>query len=1356
MGKEKRRMASFNTEQAKAISAPSNKNILISAGAGSGKTKTLTERVFSLIDKGEVKPSELLVRTFTNNAAHERKERIVARFKKAENDPNLNEKERTRYKKLSDERLSCHVQTFDSFSQYLVSTYSSRLGISPKITIADDVVRETKKQVILDERLTEYYQDRSKKDSLFSLIHSLTRQNDSALRAILLDLDNQRASLTEEEKKRFFLNYEDSFLSDKVLDGFKKEYIRKTKKKIADELKFAFLLSDFYSGFNEDKKLVPVRLANARRKNPGYFTLPYDQLPFKNETEQERYGAYLKLREKEGDDFLSALSSFTKDHEDLFDIKKKERGFERRKQILGGSDPRLVPYYGDVDTDRKNAKEQSKAIHFLLLRLQDLEKRISDYKKTSNVFTFADIGRLSLRLRTDKKYEKAAKEIRNRFTYIRVDEYQDTNDAQELFLSSLRQKKDDGTRSHLFCVGDAKQSIYGFRNSKVELFRKRQKDYLEHPENGEVIARNKNYRSQPRLLHQINAIFEKYRTLDHGGIDYRDESEQLSYDNGVDLYKDKERKNKSFGISRIISIREDYDGAKNSKNCREWEINAIADDIEKKRKEGYQIYDRDRASFRKVRYSDFGILCRTKSSFSSFQEVFQKRNIPLNSISEDALSKVEPVIVVQSLVSLMAYLRGKNPTCQVKHLFASVARSYIRNYSDDTLFPILAYGKSNDKPQGTLDLVLKDPLFSKRKQFIQDNQDNPFSLIFTNRLSSFSIIDKLYTLGNVSVSLAKLESRQARIKNQEERGEGRDGFLSLRQNRNKYKVELLDKSSVRNEDAVNLRTIHGSKGLERNILYRPIYQNKRTKVNQRTKPDYDFSLKYGILLPDYRINPKYNRDGDLLSFPDKDIYPFNYKRYKREDLKKEERDEHVRLFYVALTRAENNLIFVGDGKKDSTDKKKENAQYRRNRLPHIKERNPLLINKERKDALEERKKDLASLSFPISNLKGENQALYDRFKNEVLLPYYSSLYEEQREGIREVLGNQYRNRFLESNPTLDQISALFAFHYLKKDLTTFNQLNDYLDSLTPTRDEDEEEEESDEDQAGGEDKDSASASFEEQRKKRNKDGREAFLRDILDGLKEGDCLKLGRKNIKNKKDRLKRINKAFLLSLVNIRTENNPSNRIEYVTRSHYYLDDEEIPYAIYDSVKDNKCSGKGKQDEFLYPIPGKESGTLNDDDLGFEEKKRIRASKKLTQDERRENRLLDFGTRLHEIRQGINLKNPDLSFLSDKKRKDAINKVFSTPLRQKAKKASSYRQELSYDLSEEEERQGSIDLLFLYEGTYYIVDYKTKEIDDPAYEDQLHVYQHVVEKLFGTKKENIRLFLLSLLRAKEKEIQVE
>lgn len=1355
-------MASFNDEQQKAISASADKNILISAGAGSGKTKTLTERVFNLIDQGKVKPSELLVRTFTNNAAHERKERIVSRFEKAKQSE-TNPAKKERYKQLSDERLSAHVQTFDSFSQYLAVSYAARLGISPNITIADEVVRETKRQVILDSLLRDYYLDEEKSKPLFDLVHSLSRQNDRSLRQIILDIEEKRASITEEEKNRFFNNYENTYLSDEILLGFKEEYIQNTKKKIIHELKISYLLSDFYSSTNSETGEVDVRIAHSRLNNTFLYNLKYDELPFANELEQKLYSAYLELLKKEHDDFLNSLSSFCRDNQELLSIttrsekskfggKGKGAGFFHRKKILSGSEVIIHPITGDAEELIKRAKDRKQPIIFLLSLVKELDQRIEDYKRISNVFTFADVDKRALSLLIDDQYQDIADEIRERFTYIMVDEYQDTNDAQEQFLNALRKPHKDGKRAHIFCVGDAKQSIYGFRNSKVELFRNRQKDYQDNPDHGEVITRNRNYRSQPLLLHQINQIFVKYRTLEHGGIDYQCKDEQLNYDELVDLYKDKKRQNHQFGISRIISTREDYDGARCSLDRINWEINAIADDIEKKRKDGFEIYDRDIGGMRKVRYSDFGILCRVKTQFNLFQEVFQQRNIPLNSCQEASLSEVEPVIVIESLVGLRAFLRGKNPTCQVKHLFASVARSYIRNYSDKDLFKLLVYGKDREHPQGTLDLIRQDPLWEKREKFIEENKDKSFTEIYTNRISEFHILEELYRLGNIYVSVSKLESRKTRIENQEDSGEGREDFLALRQNRNKYRVDFVDKSSIRNADAVNLRTIHGSKGLERNILYRPITQNKFTGGNPRNNPDYDFSLKYGILLPNYSIHPQYDRNGELIGFPDEEYMPFNYKRYKREDRKKADKDEHVRLFYVAVTRAENNLIFVGDGNtKETKDRKDENALYRLERLHHVRERNPLLLKDPyRNNELTEKREELDSLSFPLlGKLKDdESNALYKDFAENYILSYYRTQYQNTRDAIRNELGNNFRNQFLQSDPGLDELSTLFAYQYWKKDITGFSQLNAYLDSLN--NEEDEQNEDDEEDEA-----DESAPFGREDRRVRDRAVRADYLFSFKKALKEGDAQNLGIEHVKNMKENQKRVNIAFLLSLANYLSKTDSSNRIEYATRRKFYIDDYRVPFTIFDKKKRNGAVSTCKA-EFIYPVPDRENGLLNDSEIEFKEIKKIRASKQQASDEGEREAKRNYGTYLHALRQCLDLKKPDISLVPGSKEKFRIGNVLNTPLRRRVKDCDTYRQEFHYDLDDDEQSRGSIDLLFVKGNEFYIVDYKTKDITDEAYPKQLHVYQHVVEKLYPSSIGHIHLYLLSLRKAETKEIETE
>ena len=116
-----------NPIQQRAIDSTADQNLLISAGAGSGKTATLTTKIYEMINRGEFTPDQLLVLTFTNNAAHEMKERTILKF---------NEQGSPR----ADEMLSCHIQTFDSFCQYLVKTYAKELGIPDQFTIMNDSV----------------------------------------------------------------------------------------------------------------------------------------------------------------------------------------------------------------------------------------------------------------------------------------------------------------------------------------------------------------------------------------------------------------------------------------------------------------------------------------------------------------------------------------------------------------------------------------------------------------------------------------------------------------------------------------------------------------------------------------------------------------------------------------------------------------------------------------------------------------------------------------------------------------------------------------------------------------------------------------------------------------------------------------------------------------------------------------------------------------------------------------------------------------------------------------------------------------------------------------------------------------
>ena len=125
----------LNEKQYEAVSS-TYRHLRIIAGAGSGKTRTLSEKVFTIIDKGEVKPSELLVLTFTDNAAHEMRQRIISTFKERGQDD------------VAEQVASAHIQTFDSFALDIVKKYHHLIGLPSDIKIVSEAIIKLQKSKI--------------------------------------------------------------------------------------------------------------------------------------------------------------------------------------------------------------------------------------------------------------------------------------------------------------------------------------------------------------------------------------------------------------------------------------------------------------------------------------------------------------------------------------------------------------------------------------------------------------------------------------------------------------------------------------------------------------------------------------------------------------------------------------------------------------------------------------------------------------------------------------------------------------------------------------------------------------------------------------------------------------------------------------------------------------------------------------------------------------------------------------------------------------------------------------------------------------------------------------------------------
>ncbi|MCQ2742915.1 MAG: UvrD-helicase domain-containing protein [Bacilli bacterium] len=1325
----------FNPGQQKAILSHADKDILIAAGAGSGKTKVLSERVFRLMDEKEIKPSELLVLTFTNNAAHEMKTRIVSLFKKQGSS-------------LSDEMISAHIQTFDSFSQYLVSTYSGRLGIASTIGIADETIIEAKRCEILDSIYDEWFNDPTKHKRLVSTARKLNVRGVSELTKIIIDLDAQFSKMMENNKNKFIDEYDDtyftkeSFLSllDYYIDSFKEEMVK----------------AIYQSGFNKvnadllSKPIDNKDEINELFEDKAFFEQGYERFDFSAYPRlQNLYIAVLKHLKEERGDFIKSSRQFFDNADPLLAPSQKNwktANKEENDKVKAMFAPLRILYAtqeailhpiqmlsDDVDELYEDYLSTKEDVHVLLEITKEMEDRLFEYEKSINSFTFSDISSLALRLVLNPEYEDVAEEIRQRFKYIMVDEYQDTNDFQEAFINSLLKPDKNGKRAHVFCVGDAKQSIYGFRNSNVELFRARQKLY-EHSPDGEVIAMKTNYRSGKQLLIEINEIFKKYMSEEHGSIDYTNDMEQLNYDDKVNLYGDPYD---GFHIYRIHG---------ESIRTAEDEIKAIIMDIKDKIAKGYLVYDKG-VGTRPCQYGDFAILTRTKTKYDLYQAYFNEANIPLNLKVDTNLREIDSIIVIESLLRLYQYI--KTGQGDLPHYFASIARSYLYSYDDDKLHLIL-----KDETQ---EKIKEDKIYQDMEKFVEDSKGESLSSFFLSLIERFGVIAKLHLVGSVNDANSKIESLYTYVVAKENAGEDLNSFIELFSNISKYDLGFLASSDFEVDNSVDLMTIHASKGLERKIVYLPSTQNHMSKGNAMKKPSYGFSSKTGIVLP--RFYPNFDENGEVVDTLMKNV---PYRAYELHSSDQEEINEHVRLFYVALTRAENSLVIVGE-----PTKSKEDLYDMLDYMPHSEVFNENFVNALVDKGVmigpyireyNELRNDKATSSDPLTRADFSSSRAYKIYKS-LLDQYWTDVIDDKMEELKANIFIEayqfYLPMFESDNP--DFFASFYAaylglpFYDKVASVSSFvKEYNGYFeDQYKKAVKEIEDREKA---------KEFTKEQAEEEKKylvkpekltpEKAQTAIVVFAANFLSknlaffGLKRPT-----KEDIKNKVDGFvtdRNMAYCFVPVLAKLFEGEDWVCKVSYASSSY-----PDFEYEI--NVDNYAPDFKSKS----APPIEEAKGRINDDVIEFKKRESFRASKRQLGDiDNSVREYFDFGERLHRYMELVDFKTKDLSFISNSKEKALIQRALNSNLISSLE-GYEFKKEYGY-YDEDLKTTGFIDLLAIKDGNYVIVDFKTKNILDEAYDKQLHTYQRNVMRLFNVDKSKIKLYLLSLIGTDDREVAVE
>ena len=801
-------MPKWTKEQQLAIDE-SGKNIIVSAGAGSGKTAVLTERVIQKLKKGE-SIDKLLILTFTNAAAKEMKERIRASIKKN----NL----LTELDKID----SSYITTFDSFSLSIVKKYHYLLNINKDVKIADNLILKWNTKQKLDDIFLEMYEKENEK--FLKLIKDFTVRDDSKIKNYILSMYN-KISL-----KYDFLEYLDSYLDKfydiSYLDKLVLEYENILLKKI-DEIKTNLdeleLITDgtfYYSMYSSLEKLLNSKTYDDIKNNLD-ISLPR----LKKGMESEK-----PYKEKISN-IISSLGKLTI--------------YESREYI-----------YESI----LNTKDY---VSIIISILKELDKRVVKFKKENELYDFLDISKLAIKVVLEHDFIKL--ELTNSFHEILVDEYQDTSDLQELFISLI-------SNNNVYMVGDIKQSIYRFRNANPNLFKEKYVSYQQGI-NGMKIDLVKNFRSREETLNNINYIFNYIMDLDLGGADYKNGHQMVFGNTLYDEFK-KQDQDSNFSI---------YSYNLENKTYSKDEVEAFITvfDIKEKVKNKYQVFDKDKQQLRDITYDDFVILIDKSTSFSLYKQIFEYNNVPLTILKDEDISGSYDLYILKNIFILIDCIKTNTYDTFFKYSYLSLGRSYLFNLDDSYLYERIT---SNN--------YLGDEIITIIKEIVKDDY-LPTNLIIDKIIEKFNFLEKLITVGNIQDALIRLDYLRDLSHNLGEMGYTYKDFLNyltkMIENKDQIKYSLNKES----KNSVKIMTIHKSKGLEYHICY---YTGLTNKFNTSDlKERFIYSNKLGFITPTIYNNSLLNT--------------ILYTLYKIDYLK-EDISERIRLLYVALTRAKEKMILI--------------------------------------------------------------------------------------------------------------------------------------------------------------------------------------------------------------------------------------------------------------------------------------------------------------------------------------------------------------------------------------------------------------------------------------------------------------
>ena len=857
----------WSKDQENAIKAR-NCNLLVSAAAGSGKTAVLIERILKQVtDKDNpVDIDSILVVTFTNAAAGEMRARLARTFEQALKD-NPGDKHLIRQIGLVE---NAQISTIDSFCSKILKNYYNSINLEPDFRMADEGELNLIKEDVLDALLEDKFEEEDpaflafvdafspgkKFDNLANLIFALHKFSQSKPWPLeWLDECEAIFNITTTEE------YEQLPLVKNIA-----EYCRNCILSCCDDYDYIWDCCNEASG-------------------------PVEYIPL---IESEREQLIACSKKEEFTDFVKALvsiafGSLPKRTQAEKEIKDEVQAFRngvkgRIKAIKEKYCKELSAQVGELALCRPMAK-----VYLDLTR--EFIHRFQQYKKDKNILDFSDVEHYALDILVNRQgdkcfYTEIADELAEQYSQIYIDEYQDSNLVQEYILTAVSGERFG--KPNIFMVGDVKQSIYKFRMAKPELFMEKHDTYADYSENSteqyQKVELHENYRSRENVLESINDVFYSIMQRNVGGIDYTDEVRLNCGGSFTDKVDD---------TTELLLIMDDsFNNEKVSRD--ELQGHIIASKIKE------MMEANPKLSFR-----DFAILLRSDKKFGPvYTNILSDHGIPCVYASTTGYFAAKEIMTILNLLKLIDNPRQELP-------LAATMRSYFAFFELEEMAII----KGSKRKTELYDCVLKyadndNELAEKCRKLLDFiNSYRKKSTVYSIRELISSIV---YGTGYYDYVGAKPGGRIKKANLDmllEKAGEfektsyfGLFNFLRYIEKLQKYDVDYGEgKTGSEDEDLVKIMSIHKSKGLEFPVVF--IGDMSKEYNLGDTKKSIVYDSNVGIGMNYVNLEERYKEKTTYKSMVDFRI-------------KSETIGEELRILYVAMTRAVDKLIMVGNGTND--------------------------------------------------------------------------------------------------------------------------------------------------------------------------------------------------------------------------------------------------------------------------------------------------------------------------------------------------------------------------------------------------------------------------------------------------------